>query len=170
MDADIVEATNLGHQRYDATDIGLFKVDALSQRFYNAYQHVQCDSLPENLRDSSQLSGYDAYVICVDRPEPRRLIHQLDAPWIDLRCAGDGWCILTNQSNPALVAHMTPDHEPKSCQVEGALELGNIEFGFAVCAAYGAQWLLQSLREAPSFKQSMGSMTYGQLAFPEVNA
>ena len=65
---------------------------------------------------------------------------------------------------------MTPDHEPKSCQVDGALDSGNLEFGFAVAAAYGAQWALQQWRGHAAPTQSMGSLTYGALRFPEVKA
>ena len=63
---------------------------------------------------------------------------------------------------------MTPDHEPKSCQIEGALENGNLEFGFAVAAAFGAQWVIQTLRKQEPPGQSMGSLTYGAFNFPTV--
>jgi hypothetical protein len=89
---------------------------------------------------------------------------------MDVRCSGDGWLVLSSQSPPALLERMTPDHEPKSCQVEGALEAGNLEFGFAVAAAIGAQWALQQWRGKPTPVQSMGSITYGALGFPEVSA
>ena len=62
----------------------------------------------ENLRDFEQLNGYDFVIICVDRPEPRRLVHSLDVPWIDLRCSGDGWMVFTSDSNPNLVAQIDP--------------------------------------------------------------
>lgn len=168
MDADTVEPTNLGHQRYSLTDVGHHKVTQLAQRLDS--EHVRVVGLPENLRQSKQLEGYDLVVVCVDRPEPRRLVHSLDIPWIDLRCSGDGWVALTSQSSRGLVQEMTPDHEPKSCQVDGALESGNLEFGFAVAAAIGSQWAIQELRGRPSPTQTMGSITYGALSFPEVKA
>ena len=50
----------------------------------------------------------------------------------------------------------------------GAIENGNIQFGFAAVAALGAQWVMQKLRiikvhqsKAPKF--SMGYLTYGQM-------
>ena len=168
MDADTVEPTNLGHQRYSLTDVGHHKVTQLAQRL--ASERVSVVGLSENLRQSKQLEGYDLVVVCVDRPEPRRLVHSLDVPWIDLRCSGDGWVALTSQSSRGLVQEMTPDHEPKSCQVDGALESGNLEFGFAVAAAIGSQWAIQELRGRPSPTQTMGSITYGALSFPEVKA
>ena len=127
------------------------------------------EPIEENLRHKEQLSEFDMIIVCVDRPEPRRLVHNSGKPWIDLRCTGDGWMILTSESNPALVKKMTPDHEPKSCQIAGALENGNLEFGFAVAAAYGAQWVIQTLRGQPAPVQSMGSLTYGAFNFPTVS-
>ncbi|HJM55152.1 MAG TPA: ThiF family adenylyltransferase [Poseidonia sp.] len=168
MDADTVEPTNLGHQRYSLEDVGHHKVTQLAQRFQN--DHSSVIGLPENLRRLEQLEGYDLVIVCVDRPEPRRLVHGLDIPWIDLRCSGDGWVALTSKSPERLIQEMTPDHEPKSCQVDGALESGNLEFGFAVAAAIGSQWAMQELRGRPSPTQTMGSITYGALSFPEVKA
>jgi hypothetical protein len=168
MDADIVEPTNLGHQRYTLEDVGLKKVTQLAHRLNTEETPVL--GLPENLRRSEQLQSYDLVIVCVDRPEPRRLVHDLQIPWIDLRCSGDGWVALTSKSPEILIREMTPDHEPKSCQVDGALESGNLEFGFAVAAAIGSQWAMQELRGRPSPTQTMGSITYGALAFPEVKA
>lgn len=170
MDADIVEAGNLGHQRYCAEDIGEFKVNCLAARLDDTQSKLRVMPRVENLRSAQQLQEFDLVVVCVDRPEPRRLVHALSLPWLDIRCSGDGWLALSSKSNAALVDRMTPDHEPKSCQVEGALDLGNIEFGFAVAAAFGAQWAVQEWRGRPSPVQSMGSLTYGALHFPEVIA
>jgi hypothetical protein len=124
----------------------------------------------ENLRDFEQLDGYDLVIVCVDRPEPRRLVHALDVPWIDLRCSGDGWMVFTSDSDSNLVAQMTPDHEPMSCQVEGALDAGNLEFGFSIAGTFGAQWILQQLRERRAPLQSIGSLTYGSFEFPKVSS
>jgi hypothetical protein len=168
MDGDTVEASNLGHQNYSAADIGTFKVDALASKWSKA-NGLQVRSVSENLRDFEQLDGYDLVIICVDRPEPRRLVHALDVPWIDLRCSGDGWMVFTSDSDPNLVAQMTPDHEPMSCQVEGALDAGNLEFGFSIAGTFGAQWILQQLRERRAPLQSIGSLTYGSFEFPKVS-
>lgn len=170
MDADIVEATNLGHQRYTKDDIGQAKVDALAKRLDDEDATLRVKAIAENLRTADQLNGYDFVVVCVDRPEPRRLVHQLEIPWLDLRCSGDGHVALSSQSLPALVERMTPDHAPASCQVPGALDAGNLEYGFASAAAFGAQWATQLWRGRPAPVQSMGSLTYGALSFPEVSA
>lgn len=170
MDADIVEASNLGHQRYTASDIGEAKVECLQKRLDDEESGVRVAARNENLREAHQLDGYDMVVVCVDRPEPRRLVHNTELPWCDVRCSGDGWLVLSSESHPNLLKRMTPDHEPKSCQVEGALDAGNLEFGFAVAAAHGAQWALQRWRGHNGPVQAMGSLTYGSLSFPEVSA
>ena len=169
MDGDSVEASNLGHQNFSSTDIGAFKVEALAGK-WSKVRGLSVNSVAENLRTFEQLEGYDLVVICVDRPEPRRLVHSLDVPWIDLRCSGDGWMVFTSDSDPNLVAQMTPDHEPMSCQVEGALDAGNPEFGFSIAGTFGAQWILQHLRERSAPLQSIGSLTYGSFEFPKVSS
>ena len=170
MDGDIVESTNLGHQKYTESDIGSSKVKCLEAKYSSSKDDgVVVRGVAENFRQLNQLKDSDLVIICVDRPEPRRLVHSLEIPWIDLRCGGDGYLVMSSESEKELVAHMTPDHEPKSCQHDGALEIGNLEFGFAIAASYGAQWALQQLRNCPTPIQSMGSMNFGQLSFPKIN-
>ena len=84
MDADTVEATNLGHQRYTEGDIGSAKVSAIAKRLDVENSPLRVKAIVENLRTAEQLDGYDFVVVCVDRPEPRRLVHQLDIPWFCL--------------------------------------------------------------------------------------
>ena len=168
MDGDIVETTNLGHQRFTQANVGIHKVSALFSRYEGETEYVELTPVAENLRTADQLEGYDLVVICVDRPHPRRLVHTLHSPWIDLRCSGDGWMILSSDSDATLVEQMTPDHEPMSCQVEGALDAGNLEFGFSVAGTFGAQWLIQNLRGRRGPIQSMGSLTYGSFEFPRL--
>jgi len=170
MDADIVEATNLGHQRYTEGDIGSAKVSTIAKRLDDENSSLRVKAIVENLQSADQLNGYDLVMVCVDRPEPRRLVHALDVPWLDVRCSGDGWVVLSSASPPSLLERMTPDHPPKSCQVDGALDAGNLEFGFAVAAAHAAQWALQTWRGQPTVPHTMGSLTYGTLRFPEVSA
>ena len=169
MDGDVVETSNLGHQRFSQANVGMEKVSALSSKYAGETEYVELVPLTENLRSAEQLEGYDFVVVCVDRPEPRRLVHCLEIPWVDLRCSGDGWMVFSSQSDSVLVDKMTPDHEPKSCQHEGALDIGNLEFGFAIAASYGAQWALQQIRDSSSPIQAMGSMNFGQLSFPKMN-
>ena len=169
MDGDTVEASNLGHQRFSALDIGSHKTTALVNK-YESFKHVYCVSDTENLRVKEQLQDFDYIIIGVDRPHPRRLVHGTDVPWIDLRSTGDGHVYFTNDSDPALVAMMTPDHEPASCQIAGAIAAGNIQFGYVNAAAAAATWLMGQLRNQPPLRERMSSIMFGELKFPEVKA
>jgi hypothetical protein len=170
MDSDVVSESNLGHQRFRSSDVGQTKVGVLENLYKDEHSNVEVVGIEEDLRHAEQLRGYDFIIVSVDRPEPRRLVHEQSTPWIDLRCSGDGYMILTHQTKKALVDAMTPDHLPKSCQLEGALDIGNIEFGFLIAAAHGAQWAFQHLRGAQGPTESMGSITNGRFNFPEVGA
>ena len=167
MDGDTVEASNLGHQRFSTSDIGCFKTDALTTK-YDRFKHVHCVPNTDNLRFKEQLQNFDYIIIAVDRPQPRRLVHATNVPWIDLRSTGDGHVFFTNDSDPSLVSMMTPDHEPASCQIAGAIEAGNIQFGYVNAAAAAATWLMGQLRNQPPLRERMSSIMFGELKFPEV--
>jgi len=169
MDSDIVSITNLGHQRFQTADVGQTKVSVLQKRYNDDDSQVKVFGIEDDLIDEEQLVGYDFIIVAVDRPEPRRMVHQQKVPWIDLRCSGDGFMVLTYQTNKKLVEAMTPDHPPKSCQLEGALDIGNIEFGFLISAAHGAQWAVQHLRGCSGPHESIGSITSGSFQFPVVS-
>ena len=167
MDGDTVESSNLGHQRFSTSDIGSFKTDALTTK-YDRFKHVHCVTNTDNLRFKEQLQNFDYIIIAVDRPQPRRLVHATNVPWIDLRSTGDGHVFFTNDSDPSLVSMMTPDHEPASCQIAGAIEAGNIQFGYVNAAAAAATWLMGQLRNQPPLRERMSSIMFGELKFPEV--
>ena len=167
MDDDIVDNTNLGHQRFCLADVGLTKVEVLSSRF-GLLDSVSILPVEEKLTNLSQLDGYDLIIVAVDRMEPRQLVHNLNVEWLDLRCQGDGYIVIDNQTSPELVRLIPGNQVATSCQIEGAIEHQNIEFGFSMCAAIGAQWMLQKIRQfhghkttAPSFR--MGNITSGEL-------
>ena len=170
MDDDLVEANNLGHQRFGNSEVGMLKVDALAQR-HNTYPGIEVVARGEALRKANQLAEYDVVVVAVDRPEPRALVHNSDKPWLDLRCRGDGWMLLDSNTDSTIISQLSPPHEPTSCQLKGALEAGNIEFGFAAVAAAGAQWLLQHMRLVTGATTTtpmaqMNSLTMGPLPLP----
>lgn len=170
MDDDLVEETNLGHQKFTSLDIGQFKVDALANRFEDA-TNIIIDPITERLTQGSQLEYYDLVIVAVDSSVPRKIVHQDATAWLDLRCRGDGWLLLDNNTNSDVVSSLSPDHKPVSCQIEGAIDNGNIEFGFAAVAAAGAQWAFQFIRQyygnntiTPSAQ--MSSLTHGSLPLP----
>jgi len=171
MDDDRIESTNLGHQRYSEFEIGKSKVEALAKR-HCKFESVEVRAIEEALRRPEQLVGYDVIIVAVDRSQPRDLVHQSGVAWLDLRCQGDGWIILDNNTDSKLISGLPQSEKPTSCQLPGAIENGNIEFGFAAVAALGAQWLFQKLRmlngeksQLPTFR--MGYLTYGEMNPPQ---
>ncbi len=175
MDGDRVEEANLSHQRHEPRMVGRLKVDSLAERL-DPYLSPALTIIAhgEDLRRAEQLEGYDLVVVAVDRPEARLLTHAHADEWVDVRCGADGYMALDDETEPRLVTRMTPDdQQPASCQQEGAIERGNIEMGYALAAAHGAQWVIQRLRRmlgeptrAPPAR--MYSLTYGELQFPEL--
>ena len=167
MDDDLVELSNLAHQRFAESDIGLSKAETLAAR-YQKLDNLTITSHVEKLTKSSQLIGYDLIIVAVDNDAPRKLVHRYGILWADLRCQGDGWIIIDNETDISTIAKLPAQKQPTSCQLPGAIESGNIEFGFAAVAAIGAQWLCQKLRmlrgentRAPGF--AMGYLTHGQM-------
>ena len=61
-----------------------------------------------------------------------------------------------------------PDGESASCQLEGAVETGNIQFGFAEAASHGAQWVIQWLRGAKVPPSRTYTIHMGDLPLPQV--
>ena len=175
MDGDVVEENNLAHQRFSNKDENSPKVEVLQQR-YQRYEHVKTIAHNNNLTTQSQLEGYDIIVVAVDRQEPRNLVHSSDAYWVDLRCQGDGWMLIDSDTNTSILNKIPNNKQPVGCQLPGAIESGNIEFGFAAVAALGAQWVMQKLRiinghQSKTPKFSMGYLTHGQMktsAFEEI--
>ena len=167
MDNDVVDESNLAHQRFSREDKDSPKVEVL-QRRYQRYEHVKTIAHKNNLTTSSQLKGYDIIVVAVDRQEPRNLVHSNGAHWVDLRCQGDGWMLIDSDTNTSILNKIPNNKQPVGCQLPGAIESGNIEFGFAAVAALGAQWVMQKLRiinghQSKTPKFSMGYLTHGQM-------
>ena len=144
MDDDVVDYSNLGHQRFSVNDVGTTKVSVLSGRF-GLLDKVSILPIEEKLTNLSQLDGYDLIIVAVDRMEPRQLVHNSNVAWLDLRCQGDGYIVIDNLTSHELVKSIPGNQVATSCQIEGAIAHQNIEFGFSMCATIGAQWLLQKL-------------------------
>ena len=89
---------------------------------------------------------HDIAVVAVDSHQARRIVHESSEDWLDLRCLGDGFIALDNSVEIDVISDLTPNQDSQSCQFEGAIQSGNIQFGFMLAASHGAQWLIQSLR------------------------
>ena len=173
LDSDYVSEDNIAFQRFHETEVGMPKAMALSIRYNNNNAGVLVRAQVEDLYHQEQLSSYDLVIVAVDRPTPRRLVHRVAEQWVDLRCSGDGWLLLDPTLPTAIIGALTPDHDPASCQNLGALAESNIQYGYAVAAAHGAQWVMQWLRRDNGLqflmpKPSMGRISTGVLQFPNL--
>ena len=166
FDSDIVEDRNIQFQQFSNSDIGFTKVSCLSKSYSKG--NFQIRAIEYDLDDNTNLSCYD-YVICaVDNAKARKLVHSKSKKWIDLRSTGDGCVYLTDKTSQSLIEAMTTENWG-SCQQEGAVESGFIEYGYAICAATGAQWLHDHLKFGDSnIIQGIQSIRYGQMNFPKL--
>ena len=170
-DSDTVTEENLAHQRFTYDDVGMHKVTAIERSmcpFTGARLRVV--ACPWDVRDASNMTPADLIVVAVDSAEARRVVHSSGTTFLDLRCLGDGYIAFDSSVDPDFVDGMTPDQPARSCQHEDAISSGNIEFGFILAAAHGAQWVLQSLRwmtgqtlALPPYPQT-ANITFGTLS------
>ena len=173
MDGDVIESRNLPHQQFGHSDQSLPKAVVIQQRLESAGMTigtgVELAGIAENFSAETDLSKYDLVVVAVDREEPRNLVHANAKHWLDLRARGDGFVMWSYQDDLPVLDCMPklPEGTSTSCQLEEAVETGNIQFGFALAAAHGAQWIVQWLRGASTPSGKMYSIHMGQLPLPE---
>ena len=169
-DSDRVDESNLAHQNFNYEDIGSYKVRAIENhlsQFTN--ERLTMDACPWDIRDSSDMLPADLTIVAVDSTEARRVVHSSDTIFLDLRCLGDSFIALDTSVDSDFVSKMTPDQKSQSCQYDGAIESGKIQFGYLIAAAHGAQWVIQTLRWWAGQDQAMppppqsASITLGTL-------
>ena len=155
-DADIVEEKNLVHQRFVKSQIDMRKVEALANDYDLIHPKIRVFGHSTNLRAPESLSNADIVIVAVDRPEPRRMVHSLEnVEWYDLRCGLDSCLVLTHETHPDDIERLTPEHKPASCQPDGAIESGNIQFGSALAGTFGANIILRSLMNRIGIKTNI---------------
>ena len=171
FDSDLVDHKNIHHQPFKSRDIGKSKVSVLSEsmsdfqsQFLSIYGHT-CD-----IRTREELMDYDIVVACVDSSTARIATHAKEGHWLDLRCRGDNYLALDHRADPTYIDSMTdPEQRPGSCQFDGAIESGNVQFGHLWAAAHGCQWVIQCLRLVAGDEGAMlpypksESITFGTL-------
>ncbi|DAC62998.1 MAG TPA: hypothetical protein D7I10_02940 [Candidatus Poseidoniales archaeon] len=173
MDGDVVEQRNLPHQRFSISDLGNHKVHALNDYLqhlvYTADNGVMIDPICTNFSGKIELEEFDLIIVAVDCEEPRRIVHANANQWLDLRARGDGFVIWSHLDNLEILDSLPklPEGISASCQLDGAIETGNIQFGFALAAAHGAQWVIQWLRGGNPPSGKMYSIHMGELPMPE---
>ena len=170
-DSDEVTEGNLAHQRFDYNDVSMHKVTAIERSLCQfTGDRLRLVACPWDVRDASDMTPADLIVVAVDSATARRVTHSSGTTFLDLRCLGDGYIAFDSSVDPDFVTSMTPDQPARSCQHEDAIPSGNIEFGFLIAAAHGAQWVLQSLRwmagqtlALPPYAQT-ANITFGTLS------
>ncbi len=174
MDGDVVESRNLPHQQFGHSDVSGHKVTAIQQRAESAgmtsVNGVDVIGIADDFSAETDLSKYDLVVVAVDREEPRNIVHANAKHWLDLRARGDGFVMWSYQDDLRVLDNLPklPEGTSTSCQLEEAVETGNIQFGFALAAAHGAQWIVQWLRGASVPLGKMYSIHMGELPLPEI--
>ena len=148
IDGDEVEEGNLQHQNFTINDVNSFKTDSIVNLLKHLEsQFLRIESITENVRDPMYIVDSDLVIVAVDSMLVRRLVHRYADYWLDLRCQGDGYIALDYRIDPVDVTKLTPlDSESASCQLPGAIESGNIQFGHLLAGAHGSQWAIQFLR------------------------
>ncbi|MEE2747387.1 MAG: ThiF family adenylyltransferase [Candidatus Thermoplasmatota archaeon] len=173
MDGDSVESRNLPHQRFSRNDIGRPKVVALIDSI-GISDGIDLIPICSDFSSETDISPYDLVIVAVDREEPRDHVHEFAEHWLDLRSTGDGVVMFSHDTDENILQNhpRLSENESASCQLNGAIEKGNIQFGFALAATFGAQWTIQWLRGRPTPSSRMYSIHMGLLPFfvsPEVD-
>ena len=154
-DSDIVEKNNLAHQKFSISDVGGLKVFSICNRLWSNVDksnpnraNIILDPSPWDIRIQSDLDDCDIIVVAVDSHQARKVVHRNKKCkyWLDLRCLGDGYIAIDDSVKNTIISQLTPDQESQSCQFPGAMESGNIQFGYISAAAHGSQWIIQCLR------------------------
>ena len=151
IDGDIVEQGNLQHQNFTTNDVNSFKTESIVNPLkYLENQFLQIESITENVRGPMHIVDSDLVIVAVDSMLVRRLVHRYADYWLDLRCQGDGYIALDYRIDPVDVTKLTPlDSASASCQLPGAIESGNIQFGHLLAGAHGSQCCLLYTSPSP---------------------
>lgn len=147
-DSDEVEEENIFHQRFNHSNIGERKVLATKKNL-SSFEHDKLEIIPhgKDVREKEDIEDNNLIVVCVDSSDARIVVHSTNSKWLDLRCRGDNFMSIDYTTKKNIVKSITDiNQKPGSCQYEGAVGSGHIQFGFMYAASFGAQWLIQNLR------------------------
>jgi hypothetical protein len=173
MDSDVVESRNLPHQQFCHDNLSQPKVSIVRDRVMTigitSQSVIKVNAIVEDFSAETDLSKYDLVVVAVDREEPRKIVHSKANEWLELRARGDGFVMWSHLDDIQILDSLPklPEGTSASCQLDGAIETGNIQFGFALAAAHGAQWVVQWLRGGSKPSGKMYSIHMGELPIPE---
>jgi hypothetical protein len=148
FDSDVVDQRNIHHQPFQRGDIGKSKVAVLCEMMRDLQtKFLSIRGHETDIRGPGELIDYDIVVACVDSSTARIATHTKKGLWLDLRCRGDNYLALDHRVDSRFVDSVTdPEQISGSCQFDGAVESGNVQFGHFWAAAHGCQWIIQCLR------------------------
>ena len=147
-DSDKVEEANIFHQRFNHSNISETKVMATKKNLAS-FEHDKLEIIAyeKDVRVRKDIEDNNLIVVCVDSSDARIVVHSTDCIWLDLRCRGDNFMAIDHTVTKSDIDKVTDQNqEPGSCQYEGAVDSGNIQFGFINAASFGCQWIIQNLR------------------------
>ena len=165
-DSDEVSEGNLAHQRFSPEQVGTSKVESICANMHPfTGEKLSLVPCPWDVREGNDLVPCDMAIVAVDSPIARRVVHSLGGFWLDLRCRGDGYVALDFRVAREHVSMLTPDQPGMSCQLDGAISSGNIQFGHSLAAAHGAQWAIQMMRFFTGNNESLPEPQIANLSF-----
>ena len=147
-DSDKVEEANIFHQRFNHSNISETKVMATKKNLAS-FEHDKLEIIAheKDVRVRKDIEDNNLIVVCVDSSDARIVVHSTDCIWLDLRCRGDNFMAIDHTVTKSDINKVTDQNQqPGSCQYEGAVDSGNIQFGFINAASFGCQWIIQNLR------------------------
>jgi len=147
-DSDKVEEANIFHQRFNHSNISETKVLATKKNLASfENDKLEIIAYEKDVRVRKDIEDNNLIVVCVDSSEARIIVHSTDCIWLDLRCRGDNFMAIDHTVTKSDINKVTDQNQqPGSCQYEGAVDSGNIQFGFINAASFGCQWIIQNLR------------------------
>ena len=148
FDSDTVSESNLSHQRFSRSDVGRSKAECLRDSLSGfGSDMLSIEACVWDVREPGDIGSPDLIAVGVDSSPARSIVHATRVPWVDLRCVGDNFIALDSRMDPSIVEGLTDEGQaPGSCQMEGAVKSGNIQFGNLAAASHGAQWIIQTMR------------------------
>ena len=149
-DSDKVDESNVHHQNFTPTDVGVKKVEALFEQLsgFNG-GNLTLEACPWDVRTEDDFQTADLTIVAIDSPDCRALVASSSkaGKWAICTCAGDSFLFLTEDSADSAISMVTqPNQGAASCQLPGAISGGRIEAGNISVAAVAQTWVLRSLR------------------------
>ena len=140
-DGDTVEAKNLLYSKFDVSDVGNNKAEAIGSRYV-------FDSIPKYIKKQGALEAFDLVILATDDGKSRKMVFESDKEWIDMRGKGSGFAVFTKgcKKTDEMLKTIDIKRPRESCQYENRLEQKQVDAGNIISAAIGYQMLINMVR------------------------